>query len=242
MEAHMSTNRNELAVGEMASLLTTDYAPVVALERLVAHAVDCVDASLGVLLIADADDTMHVLAAIPDSHVRHADLASSAPAVESARHGSIVLVDDVTDDNRWPRFNESATAAGIRGARAFPLRLEQRALGSLTLYTAEPWGTARNSVTAQTLADLATIVLTQAPAPARQRTSAAQLNAVLAEQAVLDQAAGMLAQSARVSIPAAFQLLLRAARSQRLRPAVLASRITMDPQSLVAIIDVLERP
>ena len=148
----MSTNRNELAVGEMASLLTTDYAPVVALERLVAHAVDCVDASLGVLLIADADDTMHVLAAIPDSHVRHADLASSAPAVESARHGSIVLVDDVTDDNRWPRFNESATAAGIRGARAFPSRLEQRALGSLTLYTAEPWGTARNSVTAQTLA------------------------------------------------------------------------------------------
>jgi hypothetical protein len=99
------------------------------------------------------------------------------PGLDCFRIGQPVAAEDMAGPaQRWPRFAQAATQAGIRTVQALPIRLGDHVIGVLTLFRAEPSPFARADLRiAQALADVATIGLPHERNVRRSDTAAGQL-------------------------------------------------------------------
>jgi GAF domain-containing protein len=128
-----------------------------------------------------------------------------------------VLVPDLSAAaGRWPRFVPVASEAGFRAAHALPLRLRASTLGALNLFRAETGKLSRPDVTtAQALADIATIAILQHQAASESRAVTEQLRSALDSRIAIEQAKGVVAESAGVDMVEAFARLRGYARSNQ---------------------------
>jgi GAF domain-containing protein len=108
-----------------------------------------------------------------------------------------------------------AVALGVRSMMCVPLRVHERVLGALSLYSDRPAAfTSHDEQVIRLYATLAAIALAEA-----QRTD--QLHTALASRDVIGQAKGILMERHRVSAETAFGLLSRASQDANMRlPAV----------------------
>ncbi len=141
------------------------------------------------------------------------------PCVDCFRTGRFVGSASLTDDaNRWPRFVAEATAAGLQSAWALPLRLRDTTIGSLNLLRAAPGIlTDDDLVAAQALADVATNGLRQQRAAEDARFLSDQLQTALDSRVAIEQAKGVLAERANLSMGDGFDALREYARNSNLR-------------------------
>ena len=87
------------------------------------------------------------------------------PCLAAYQTNEAISVPDLTQDDRFPRFAESAHREGLVAVFTFPLRNDDRCLGALDLYRTTAGGLSeQDMVTAQTLADAATAYLLNAEA------------------------------------------------------------------------------
>jgi GAF domain-containing protein len=106
-----------------------------------------------------------------------------------------------------------ALAAGFRSVQALPMRLRGTTVGALNLFRTER-GTLDESdvVTAQALADVATIAILQHRAAIQANLVVDQLNHALNSRVVIEQAKGTLAERAGLGMEDAFSWLRKYAR------------------------------
>ena len=60
------------------------------------------------------------------------------PCIEAAREQTLICINDLRRDPRWPELSAEAQACGVSSMLCAPLWISERTLGALTLYAAQP--------------------------------------------------------------------------------------------------------
>ena len=133
------------------------------------------------------------------------------PCLAAAVGQSLVRIDDMRDDGRWPGFAAEALNLGVQSMLCVPLWVHERRLGTLSLYAAHPTAfTGQHERVTHVFATLAAIALAEA-----QRTD--QLRTALASRDVIGQAKGILMERNRVTADDAFRSLSQASQNVNMK-------------------------
>jgi GAF domain-containing protein len=142
------------------------------------------------------------------------------PCLDALRTGTVVAVDDLSRDERWPRYRPHAIAHGVVSSLSLPLIVEGESLGALNLYAAAPatfHGPHRER--AEAFAAQSSAALTVSLQQVRQAEVRDQLAEAMVSSSVIDQAIGILMGQQRCAASTAFDLLRQASqhRNRKLR-------------------------
>lgn len=215
----MTTRERELVntFVELADTLVAGFDVVDFMHTLVercARILHAVDA--GILLPNGSGDLEVVASTSERSHlIGLLQLrADEGPCVDAFRTGKVARVDRIAETYaRWPTFATQAAEVGYQSMHAIPLRLREDTIGSLNLFGDQPGTlTPDDIVAAQGLADIATIGLLQERSLREANDARAQLQHALTSRVLIEQAKGVLAQTANVTIDQAFTILRDRAR------------------------------
>ncbi|HEX5586877.1 MAG TPA: ANTAR domain-containing protein, partial [Acidimicrobiia bacterium] len=122
------------------------------------------------------------------------------------------------ETRRWPNFTPFSREKGFHAVSAVPMRLRASVIGALNLFSTDRRALAHDDVAvAQALADIATIGIIQERSLRDTRTLAGQLETALESRIVIEQAKGVVAERAGVSVDAAFQRIRRYSRDHNRR-------------------------
>jgi GAF domain-containing protein len=126
----------------LADTLVDDFDLVVVLNELTTDCVRLLNVTAAGLLLADTANTLHVVAASSEQ-TRLLELVQlqrdQGPCLDCFHRGAPVSVDDLTAElERWPLFAAAALATGYQSVHALPLRLRDKVIGALNLFSAEP--------------------------------------------------------------------------------------------------------
>jgi GAF domain-containing protein len=202
---------------ELADTLVDDFDIVEVTQRLVERCVELFDATAAGLLLADPDGTLRVLASSSDQ-LRVVELfeiqAQEGPCLDCYRSGQPVINQDLRSTNgRWPHFTPVALGAGYRAVHALPVRLRHEVIGALNLFKSDSGALGSLDVlAAQAFADATAIAILQQRALSDAKLLGRQLQAALGSRILIEQAKGMLAERAGLSIAEAFAQMRSYAR------------------------------
>jgi hypothetical protein len=154
--------------------------------------------------------------------------SEEGPSQQCVRSGDAVSMTSLgADAERWPRFCAVAIEAGFSSAQALPLRLRQETIGALNIFFAQsPPPQDIDLRISQALADIATIGILQQRAVHRSALLADQLQRALSSRIVIEQAKGVLAEHAKLTMDLAFAALRKHARDHNLKLSELAAAIS----------------
>jgi GAF domain-containing protein len=133
------------------------------------------------------------------------------PCIEAARKQTMIRIDDTQADIRWPEFSAEAQRCGIRSQLCVPLWVDERFLGTLSLYGEQPAVFTRHDERITILfATLAALALAEA-----QRTE--QLRVALGNRDLIGQAKGILMARDALTADDAFKRLTQASQDTNTR-------------------------
>ena len=116
-------------------------------------------------------------------------------------------------NTRWPAFTPVAVEAGFGATHALPLRLRGTVIGALNLFSAETSPLSDDDVAVgQAMADVATIGLLHQRSLHEQTVLSEQLQSALESRVLIEQAKGVLAARAGLSVAEAFTRMRAHAR------------------------------
>jgi transcriptional regulator with GAF, ATPase, and Fis domain len=214
----------------LADTLVSDYDLIDLLHALTAACVDLLGTAAAGIMLSDQRGNLRVMASSTEQ-ARLLELFElqndEGPCLDSFRRSEPVALTRLGEAAaRWPRFVQAAAEAGFGAVQAHPMRLREQTIGALNLfYSPEQGDELADAHLAQALADVATIGILQQRSIHRGEALAEQLQAALDTRTIIEQAKGVLAERGGVSMDAAFELLRRYCRSQRLHLADTARRI-----------------
>lgn len=141
------------------------------------------------------------------------------PCIDTAQDQSITRIKDMHQDVRWPDFSAQAAHLGIFSLLCVPLWVDNRRLGTLSLYAdhADAFGDHDERV-ATLFATLAALALAGA-----QRTD--QLYSALANRDLIGQAKGILMERQRITADVAFARLAQASQAENMKLAAVARHL-----------------
>jgi len=215
---------------EMADSLVDDFDVVDLLTRLADRCVEVFDVAAAGLMLA-SDGELRVLASSSEA-MRVLELfevqADEGPCVDCYRSGK-PIVNAALDvvDSRWPQFGPKAVEAGFRSVHALPMRLRGQTIGALNMFRVDEGQlSAADAVGAQALTDVATIAILAQRALRTEQMVNEQLTQALSTRIVIEQAKGVVAESADLDMERAFARLRRHARNHSLRLSDVAQAVS----------------
>ena len=125
----------------------------------------------------------------------------TGPCIDSSRDQVSVHIDDFSTERRWPNFAASAVKLGIHAMLCVPLWVDDRRLGSLSLYA---HSAAAFDDSSKRLADL---YATHGAVALLEAQRADQLQRAIVSRDVIGQAKGILMERHRITADQAFTLL-----------------------------------
>jgi GAF domain-containing protein len=141
------------------------------------------------------------------------------PCITAAQHQSVIRIEDARRDGRWPDFAAQAAGLGVLSMLCVPLWVDERCLGTLSLYAdCTAAFTDRHERYATLLATFAALALAEA-----QR--AEQMNAALVNRDVIGQAKGILMERHGLTADAAFRYLSRVSQAENRKLSDIARQL-----------------
>ena len=174
---------------EMADTLVDDFDIVDMLTRLTDRCVSVLGVSAAGVMLASPGDDLRLVASSSEA-MRVLELfelqAQEGPCLDAFRTGKRVGQQDLEPGTgRWPRFSMLAVEAGFQSAFALPLRLRERIVGALNLFSFDRTPMDEEDVlVVQAFADLATISVVQHRAATETQLINEQLAQALSSGAV----------------------------------------------------------
>jgi transcriptional regulator with GAF, ATPase, and Fis domain len=229
----MTSTREEKVLqtfAKLADTLVAGYDVVDLLQMLVDVCRELLDAEAAGILLVGGTGELEVVASTSEAS-RLVEMmqvgAESGPGIESVRTGRLVTVPDLRIvPAEWELFRDTAAAQGYASTHALPLRLRETTIGTLNLFRTEPGElSARDLVTAQAFADVATIGILHERALREQAIVTEQLQSALSSRIVIEQANGVVAHRAGVSIDQSFEIIRSYARSHQLGIGEVSARL-----------------
>jgi GAF domain-containing protein len=226
---------------ELADTMVDDFDVVDFLHRLAQRCVELLDCSEAGLLLADAAGSLRVMASSSERSDA-LDLLQSqneeGPCFECFHRGVPVSSDDLDRDRgRWPTFAPAAIAHGFSSVQAVPMRVRGHTMGALNLFRAPVGSIAERDIPlAQGMADIAAVALLQERTVRESHAVVTQLQGALTSRVVIEQAKGVVAERAQISLDSAFARLRSYARANNLRLSEVAAQVIdgrLDPTVLL---------
>jgi len=207
---------------ELADTMVDEFDVIEFLHRLAERCAELLDCAEAGLLLADAAGLLRVMASSSERSEALELLQSQrdeGPCVECYRQGEPVFSDDLeADEARWPQFVPAAVQQGFRSMQALPIRVRGETIGAMNLFRSETGRLAEPDLSlGQGMADIAAIALLQERTVRESRGVITELQGALNSRVVIEQAKGMLAESAQIDVDAAFVRLRAHARDQNRR-------------------------
>jgi GAF domain-containing protein len=137
--------------------------------------------------------------------------AGEGPCIEAARQQAVIRIDDTRSDPRWPGFMAEARKHGVLSQLCIPLWVDERCLGTLSLYAGDPsaFTDLDERITAM-FATMAALALADA-------LRAVQMRAAVVNRDLIGQAKGILMERHRITADAAFALLAGASQRRNIK-------------------------
>jgi len=225
----------------LADTLVSGFDLVELFDDLVASSMEIFELTAAGLMLADANGRLRVMASSSEA-ARLIDVlelqGDEGPCVEAYRGGGTVQVEDLDEQaHRWPTIAVRMRELDLGAAYAVPMRLRDQTIGAVNLF--RPPGRPMQGgdlVTAQALADVATIAILQVRAARATLELAEQLQAALNSRVIIEQAKGVLAEYGRVDMAMAFASLRGYARSHNRRLSEVAESLAqgrLRPQRVI---------
>lgn len=227
------TDRVSTAIATVTSSMVRQFDLPTMLQTVADHARGCFDAYSAVVVLLDprhvaGSAALHIvaessLATLDPSPLIH----TVGPALDSARTGATAMVGDLasSEGTRWPEYRHRALAAGLRGARAFPVTGISAGIGSIIIHTEGPWHLEQPNQAGQVFADLTALAMAGGAGSDRSATIDDAIDAVLEGTTVIATAVGMLAQARGLEVDQARWTLTRLARAHGVTPTAHARAI-----------------
>ena len=215
----------------LADTLVDDFDVVEFLSLLSERCVELFDAEAAGVMLAGAPGGTLQLMASSSERMRLIELfelqGDEGPCPECYRSGGAIGEADLeTTSGRWPAFSGEALRAGFRAVYAVPMRLRGEVIGALNLFRNRAGTLPEADLrAAQALADVATLGILQHRSQSESRSLTEQLRHALNSRIVIEQAKGVVAESAVLDMDEAFARLRRHARNHNLRLADLCEAI-----------------
>jgi GAF domain-containing protein len=152
--------------------------------------------------------------------------ATDGPCLEAMRTATVVRVDDLQVEERWPPYRHLAVAAGVRSSLSYPLIVDRLAIGALNVYSTAPGPWPAD-------VEAATIVASEQATGALQAVRRFALNVItdpvtargFQERADQDIVTGMLMVEHSCGEEEARAVLVRRAQAQGVSIRVLVARM-----------------
>jgi len=224
-----TTETSRLATNELQDLvLATDNVENF-LQRLVEIAVSAIggNVSAGVTV---ARYGRPVTVASNDEYAAQFDEVQygydEGPCLTAMRAGKVVMIDDLTTDERFSQYRPRALALGVRSSLSTPLDGGASAVGALNLYSRQPhaFGPTQQAE-AQRFANEASRALNLAVRLAHNIEITGQLRAALTSRTVIDQAMGIIMGQNQCDADAAFGILRAASQNRNVKLRVVSTEI-----------------
>jgi GAF domain-containing protein len=202
----------------LADTLIDNYDIIEFLQTLAERCVDLVDVSAAGIMLADATGQLRH-AACSHEKMRFVELLElqfeEGPCLDAFRtHEFVVCATPTKLASRWPRFGPQAVEHGYEGVAAVPMRLRNRVIGALNLFSELPTELGLDDLrVVQAMADVATIGILQERLLHDAHAFSAQLENALESRVVIEQAKGIVAEHNHIDVDAAFERIRRFARS-----------------------------
>ncbi|MEA2901636.1 MAG: hypothetical protein QOH36_1523 [Actinomycetota bacterium] len=215
---------------ELADTLVDDFDVVELLFLLTDRCVDVLDVTAAGLMLVAPDGALRVMASSSET-MRLLELfelqSEQGPCLDCYRSGEPVVNQDLaTVNGRWPQFAAEALAAGFHSVHALPMRLRGTVIGALNLFRVDPGAMGPADIAAaQSLADIATIAVLHHRVVRDSQVVNEQLQHALNSRIVIEQATGIVAERASLSVDEAFLALRSHARHHRVRLVDLAQGV-----------------
>jgi transcriptional regulator with GAF, ATPase, and Fis domain len=210
------------ALVEMADTLVDDYDVVDLLTGLADRCVHLLDVAATGVMLASPEGELRLVASSSEA-MRVLEVfelqAQEGPCLDAFRTGERVEHENLrAGAGRWPRFSTAALEAGFQSAFALPLRLRNMTIGAMNLFHVEQTPMdERDVIVARAFADLATITVLQHRATEESQRINEQLSGALSSRIAIEQAKGVIAERAEVSLADAFVRLRSYARNHNLQ-------------------------
>jgi GAF domain-containing protein len=214
----------------LADTLVSGFDLVELFDDLIRTLVDIFDLSAAGLMMIDNEGKLRLMASSSERSrlVELLELQSDqGPCLDAFGSGALVAVEaDGEQARRWPSLARLLREAELGPAYGLPMRLREDTIGAVNLFRRPGEALAPGDlVTAQALADVATIATLQARANMASVQLAEQLQAALNSRVMIEQAKGVLAERGKVDMQAAFDRLRGFARSHNLRLTEVAEAV-----------------
>lgn len=158
------------------------------------------------LLIGDNFQPQATIGAAPPKLDALQQRNGTGPCIDASREQDTIEVTDMRGDTRWPEFARVAVELGVHAMLCVPLWVDERRLGSLSLYASTPAafdGNARR---------LAELYATHAALALLEAQRAEQMRRAIASRDLIGQAKGVLMCRHHITAEQAFELLKQASQ------------------------------
>jgi GAF domain-containing protein len=237
----MSKEREVLrALVEVADTFVDDYDVVEFLHGLAERCVAILDVDQAGVMLVDSTRTLRYVASSSEK-MRLVELLElqheEGPCLDAYRDGLVTVTGHIDEAiHRWPAFASHAHDAGLASLAGVPMRLRDDRIGALNLFSRRTGGlNDEDKDIAQALADIATIGVLQARAIHDGQVIASQLQTALESRIAIEQAKGILAEYAGITVDDAFTRLRTYARTNNTKLTDAARRVVsgvVNPQLL----------
>ncbi len=140
------------------------------------------------------------------------EVFGEGPCLDAATSATVIYVEDLSEDDRYPRFGAATSTAGVRTVLACPVSSDNLR-GALNLYAALPSAFGDTDRAKGTiLAALAGAAVAVAARRSDLRSQNVNLQAALVSRELIGQAQGILMEREQVSAEQAFDILRRASQ------------------------------
>ncbi|MGZ4617267.1 MAG: GAF and ANTAR domain-containing protein [Frankiaceae bacterium] len=226
---------------ELADTLVDEFDAVDFLQMLIDRCVELLHVDAAGLMLADQRGSLQLMASTAE-RARLLELfelqAEEGPCLDCFTTGSPVINVDLTEARgRWPRFTPAAVEAGFGGTHALPMRLRRQVIGAINLFTDGQTALDDDAVAiAQAMADVATIGLLHERNLSEQTLLSEQLQTALNSRVLIEQAKGVLAVRADISVAEAFTRMRTHARRDGVTLTAVATALvngSLDARDLV---------
>jgi transcriptional regulator with GAF, ATPase, and Fis domain len=187
-------------------------------------AADLIDGadSADILIIAGRKKQFRSHAATSDLPRQMDDLqeqSGEGPCIDAATRATVVRVDDMKTETRWPRFSPAAIDCGVTSMLSFKLYTGQGMLAALNIF-----GKAANSFDDRD-EEVGLMLATNAAVALQLVNNKQQFESALASRDVIGQAKGMIMERFSVGAVQAFGLLVKLSQDSNTPVATISAQL-----------------
>jgi GAF domain-containing protein len=144
--------------------------------------------------------------------------AGRGPCIDAGLAGQVLMIPDMTNEDRWPEFTERASQRGVGSSLSVPLPYQSSTIGALNTYATEPRVVDPDDLeVAEEIASWVALAVGTADQVARTADDLANLRAAMVSRGVIEQAKGILIERYKVTEDQAFAILSRASQNANIK-------------------------